>query len=117
MSTEKQVQVQRKHETHRLYAMFLHLSAILFGVFGPLVFWLVKRNDSRFINRHGIHAINFQLSMFAYSVAAFILCFFIIGFFILPFLPLLNIVCCLTAAVKAADGERFIYPLCFSFIK
>ena len=59
----------------RTWATFCHLAAftVLLGVplgliAGPLVVWLIKRNDSTFVDRHGKAALNFQLSVVVYGI-------------------------------------------------
>lgn len=55
-------------------ATFTHLSALTqyFIPFGniifPLVIWSTKRKDSEFVDRHGKQVINFQLSLFLYTL-------------------------------------------------
>src|ERR1700674_3028444 len=41
-------------------------------IVGPLIVWLVKRNDHPYIDEQGKEAINFQLSVMIYSV--FLIC-------------------------------------------
>lgn len=117
MLTENPRTSRKITESDKIYAMFIHLSAILFGVFGPLLMWLLKKDDSKFIHRHGVYVLNFQLSLLIYSVGAFVLCFFVIGFFILPLLPVFNLVCSIIGALKAANGKAYKYPLCLQFVK
>lgn len=51
------------------YAMLCHLVAfsgfiIPFGsIIGPLVMWLIKKEESEFINYHGKESLNFQISI------------------------------------------------------
>ncbi|MBN1918607.1 MAG: DUF4870 domain-containing protein [Verrucomicrobia bacterium] len=59
----------------RTWATFCHLAAftVLFGIplgliAGPLVVWLIKKNESTFVDRHGKTAVNFQLSMVVYGI-------------------------------------------------
>ena len=56
----------------RQTAVLCHLAAFLGVVLplgslgGPLVVWLLKRQDDPFIDAHGREAVNFQLSMLIY---------------------------------------------------
>ncbi len=68
--------------THvRTWTALCHASALL-GVFlhfpghllGPLIVWLVKRDDSPEIDAHGKEALNFQISMLIYNVVAAVFC-------------------------------------------
>jgi len=66
-------------------ATFLHLSALTqyFFPFGnyifPIVIWSAKKNDSAFVDANGKNVLNFQLSMFLYTV---VLCLIAIPIFI-----------------------------------
>jgi uncharacterized Tic20 family protein len=50
-------------EAERTTAMLLYFSSFLFGIFGPLIIWLVKKADSKYIDHHGKSALNFLLSV------------------------------------------------------
>jgi uncharacterized protein len=56
----------------RLWAMLEHLAALLaftlpFGaIIGPLVIYLIKKDDDPFIARHGRAVLNFQISILLY---------------------------------------------------
>jgi uncharacterized Tic20 family protein len=107
----------------RLWGMLCHLSALsvfLTGVglwLGPLICWLVKRNDSPFIDDQGKESVNFQISMFIYSLVAGVLVFcFGIGVFIALGLFVVNIVFVIIASMKANDGIRYRYPLTIRLI-
>jgi len=40
-------------------AMLVHLLAIFTGFVGPLIIWLIKKDDSPYVNAHGRAALNF----------------------------------------------------------
>ena len=61
----------------RTWATLCHLSALLVllglplgNVFGPLVAWLIKRNEHPFVDDQGKEALNFQISMTVYGIVA-----------------------------------------------
>ena len=94
------------------------LLGIPFGnVLGPLVLWLLKRNEDPFVEICGKESVNFQLSMTLYVLLSFALMFVFIGFFTLIAVMLFNIVYTLIAAIKASDGESYRYPGSIRFIK
>ena len=71
----------------RTWAVAAHLSALLslfvgFPFVGPLVVYLVKRDDP-FVRRHAAEALNFNLSVFLYlvvgGIATFVLIFFVVA--------------------------------------
>lgn len=107
----------------KTWALIAHLSALAgfivpFGhIIGPLVVWLIKKDESAFVDDQGKEAINFQISMTLYAVVAAILILVIIGIFLLIGIGILDIVLVIIAAVKANAGEKFRYPLTIRFIR
>ena len=108
----------------RTWTAFCHASALL-GVFvhfpghllGPLIVWLVKRDDSPEIDAHGKEALNFQISMLIYNIVAAVFCLVLIGFFFLAILWMLNAVFVIIAAIQASDGKFYRYPMTIRFIQ
>ena len=110
-------------QQERTLASLVHLLAFAglifpFGhVLGPLVLWLVKRNDyPGFFDASGKEAVNFQISMTIYLFLAGILLFVVVGLFLFPVLVIVDIVFVVIAAVKANQGELYRYPLSIRFI-
>ena len=101
------------------------------GVLGAGVVYLLKRNDSAFVGAHAREAINFNLSMFIYTVAALAIGVALGAFTVLTLgigllltapatlvlllvvaiVAVLWLVCSVIAAVKAWNGEVYRYPL------
>jgi len=107
----------------RTWAMLCHLSAmsvyigIPFGnILGPLVVWLLKRDESSFVNEHGKEAINFHISMSIYVFVAGLLCVILIGVPILFALIISSFVFMVIAAVRANDGNSYQYPMTMRFL-
>ncbi|HLJ84505.1 MAG TPA: DUF4870 domain-containing protein [Candidatus Eremiobacteraceae bacterium] len=125
----------------RTWAVVAHLAALTghlipFGsLVGPLVIWLVKRDESAFVNEHGKEAVNFQLSTFCYGVLYFAVGLGVVieagvhsaNIAVLPvslywvialgmLLWLSWTVCVIVGAVTAAGGKPFRYPLSIRFI-
>ncbi|MGH8931769.1 MAG: DUF4870 domain-containing protein [Egibacteraceae bacterium] len=105
----------------RDWALGAHLSAFVgawaaLAFLGPLVVWLLKREDHPFIATHAREALNFNLSVLLYTVIAGILAFALVGIPILIILGILWLVLTIVAAVKAANGDTYRYPLTIRFI-
>lgn len=94
----------------RSMAMLCHLLGIFTGFVGPLILWLVKKDESRFIDHHGKEALNFQITyLIIYIIAfavVFVLCFFIIGFILLPALFVIPIIAIALGAITCASAQR-----------
>jgi uncharacterized Tic20 family protein len=102
--------------------MLCHLSALAgymipFGnIAGPLIVWMLKRQEMPFVETEGKESVNFQISMLIYHMVAGLLCFLLIGFLLLPAVIVANIVFTILAALKAANGESYRYPFCLRFV-
>lgn len=110
----------------RMWAMFCHLAGlagfvlpvILSGIIAPLVVWQIKKEEHPFIDYSGKEAVNFQISIGIYAlISALLIPVFCIGFVLLPAVAIFDLVFLLIAAVKANNGERYLYPLTIRFIK
>jgi len=111
----------------RNLAMLMHISAPFFGFWGPLIIWLVKKDTSPFIDQHGREALNFQISIFLYSLPLFcvggVLTLVTMGFGGLLFIPLglilfgFILVGCVISARQASSGEVCCYPLTVRLLK
>ena len=108
----------------RKWAMLCHLVALvgLLGngvgfLLGPLVVWLLKREDDPFVDEQGKEAVNFQITMFiaALICAPFVLV--LIGILFLIVIGLMLTIFPIIGAIKANEGESYRYPLSFRFIK
>jgi uncharacterized Tic20 family protein len=108
----------------RTWCAFIHASALL-GVFihfpghllGPLILWLIKRDDAPELDAHGKEAVNFQISMLIYNAIAAVCCLVLVGFFFLAVLWVLNAIFVIIAAIKASDGKFYRYPMTIRFIQ
>ncbi len=87
------------------------------SILGPLILWLIKKDDSEYIHFHGKESLNFQISCFIYAVISGALVMVLIGILMLIALGIFWLVLVIMAAVKASNGEYFHYPLSIPFIK
>ncbi|MGD8536246.1 MAG: DUF4870 domain-containing protein [Candidatus Aminicenantes bacterium] len=101
----------------RIWGMFCHLSALavfifpLFGnIFGPLIVWLVKKDESPFVDDQGKESLNFQITFTICCIFAGILTVIFIGYILLIALGIAFFILVIVAAVKANEGEEFRYP-------
>ncbi|MDK3162345.1 DUF4870 domain-containing protein [Kamptonema cortianum] len=110
--------------------MLCHLLAfcgliIPFGnIIGPLVIWLVKKNESSFVDDQGKESLNFQITATIILTAAMILSgiltLILIGFLLIPLVgiaALAVLVFVVIASIKANDGVAYRYPWSIKFIK
>jgi len=107
----------------RNWAMVAHLSALIglligFNFVGPLVVYLVKRDDDPYLRQQAAEALNFNLSVFLYAIVAgvvtFVLTLILVGLLLIPVLiagGVAWLVLVIVAAMKTNRGEAYRYPL------
>ncbi len=111
------------------------------NIIGALVMWLIKRNDSAFIDNQGKEALNFQITLSFINVAIGVLYsirhgvwafrhmwdndfrFRDVDFFTFSSVSaygivwVLNVVFSIIGAVKANKGEAYRYPISWRIVK
>ncbi len=85
------------------------------GFIGPLIIWLIKKDDSAFIDAHGRTALNFQITLLIACLVSMFLVLILIGIFLLMAILVVSIVLPIMAALKANRGELYTYPLSIPF--
>lgn len=95
-------------ETEKLLATAIHLLAIPFEFLAPVIGYFVLNGKGPFISHHVKESLNFSITML---LAVLVLIISIIGWFLLWVPPVYWLIMRIIAAVKAAQGEFFRYPL------
>ena len=107
----------------RMWGMLCHLSTfagylVPFGnILGPLIIWLVKKDEYAFVDDQGKEALNFQISITIYSLVSGVLILAMIGIPLLIAVIIFSVVMTVIAAIKANGGEYYRYPLTIRFVK
>lgn len=107
-----------------LWGMLSHLSALagMVGipagnVVGPLVVWLIKREEFPFVDDQGKESLNFQITMLIGFLICIPLAFIVIGVFLMVALGIANLVLIIMASIEAHKGRPYRYPFSIKFIK
>jgi len=91
--------------------------AVPFGnVVAPLVVWLVKRDESRFVDENGIRALNFQLTWSVILLVTALSVLVGVGLVLFPLAMLAWLILTVVGTVRAADDEVYDYPLTIGFV-
>jgi hypothetical protein len=114
----------------RNWAMAAHLSALaglLAGgvpaFLGPLVVWLLRKDSDGFATTHALEALNFNLSVLIYGLVAGFLTIVTLGLALIVIAPVALVafvaylIVTVKAAVRAANGERYRYPLSIRLLR
>jgi len=107
----------------RNWGMLSHLLALIgffvipFGnVVAPLIVYLMKKDESPFVADQARESLNFQITLLIYALVSGVLVIILIGFLLLGIIWVAGIVLTIIAAVKAANGESYRYPLTLRLI-
>lgn len=109
-------------DTENNLGMLCHLLALLgliipfANIGGPLVLWLVKKDESEVVNYNGKESLNFQISITIYFVVSCFLVLIVVGLLLMFLIAIFTLVCTILAAIKTSKGERYRYPLTIRFI-
>jgi uncharacterized protein len=140
--------MQQKDE--RTWATFVHLAGIVGAmllhsvgnIIAPLAIWLIKRNDSGFVNEEGKEALNFQLTIGIVNAIIGVLSAIRLGFWSInnmfrgydswdfvglrdfslfsgthTLIWIINVIFSIIAAVNVSKGISYRYPVNLRLVK
>ncbi len=115
------------NQDERTMAMLIHLLSLLTGFIGPLILWLIKRDQSRYIDFHGKECLNFNLSYLLYiavcmgiTIGVGLITFGLGVIFIMPLFFVIGIgfyILEILACVAAHNSQWHRIPLTIRFIR
>jgi uncharacterized Tic20 family protein len=105
----------------RTFGMLAHLLGALTSFVGPLVIWLIKKEESPFVDDQGKESLNFQITVGIGYVAATVLGMVpVVGCVTVMLIPAIwigGMVFSILACLKANEGVRYRYPFALRLIK
>ena len=101
----------------RNMAMLCHLLGLLTNFLGPLILWLIKKDEDAFVDEQGKEALNFQITLIIGYIVGGITTPICIGFALIPLVGIADIVFSIIACVAASKGEHYRYPMSIRLIK
>ncbi|WP_201716213.1 DUF4870 domain-containing protein [Rossellomorea arthrocnemi] len=101
----------------RMMAALIYILSFFTVFIGPLVIWIVKKDESEFVDFHGKEYFNFLISYAVYGFASTILMVVLIGFVLAPIVGVLALVFTILGAVKAYEGDYYRIPTVFRLLK
>lgn len=87
------------------------------SILGPLIIWLMKKDEDPYVDEQGKESLNFQISIAIYGIISAILIFAVIGFFLIFVVAIAWFVLTIVGTMKASKGELWKYPLTIRLIK
>lgn len=107
----------------KTFGMLTHLIAFAGFIFpfgnliGPLVIWLLKKDEFPFVDDQGKESLNFQISMTIYAMISIILIAVVIGIILIIAVVVFEVIMVIIASIRANEGVKYRYPLTIRFIK
>jgi uncharacterized protein len=106
----------------RQWAMFAHLAALAAFVIpvghivGPLIVYLIKKDEYEFVRDQGKEVLNFQITWTLIFIISAVLIFVLVGIFLLVGFGIAWLILIIIGATKANVGVFYKYPLTIKFI-
>ena len=101
----------------RTMAMLCHLLGIVTWFLGSLIVWLIKKDQSKFVDEQGKEALNFQITLLIGDVIGIATSCLVVGWFIILAVWVIRLVFCILAAIAVNKGEHYRYPFAIRLIK
>jgi len=97
--------------------MVMHILCLVgFPIIGPLIIWLMKKDQSPYLDAQGRELLNFQISYFIYAMISAVLIAVLIGIVLIFAVGIASLVFTIIGLVKAADGKVYRFPLCIRML-
>ena len=115
--------LSRDERNLAVLAHLLPLSGFLMpgmNIVVPLLVWLIKRDQSSYLESHVRESLNFQITLTLLAAIWIALKLALIGLFLLPLVPVIVItalILMVRAALKASAGVYYRYPFCLRLVK
>ncbi|MEJ7586314.1 MAG: DUF4870 domain-containing protein [Ferruginibacter sp.] len=98
-------------------AILSHILALFTSFIGPLIIYLLKKDQSAYVADHAKESLNFQITMIIAYIISFILMIVLIGILLIWLLSIANLVLIIIATIKASDNKIYRYPFNLRIIK
>lgn len=109
----------------KLFGMLAHILGIVAGFLGPLIIWLIKKDESPFVNDQGKEGLNFQITVaIAYVIG--IVISFVGGIVFAPISCVGSLLCgaawvcslifAIMGGLAANKGEAYRYPFALRLV-
>jgi len=98
----------------RTMAILSHVLTIVFPLLAPLIIYLIKKDESRFVAYHARESLNFQITVLLICI---ILAITIVGLLLLWLVGIGSLVLVIIATIKTSEGKLYRYPVNFRLIK
>ena len=111
-------------QDERTWGMLAHLAAfaglvlpMAGNIVGPLIVWLVRREQSAFVAEQGKEAVNFNITVTLGALVCSLLVYIFIGILLGVGLFVYWLAMTILAGIRAGEGVPFRYPFALRLLK
>jgi hypothetical protein len=110
-------------EDERMWGLIAHLSGLIASLLGglsflgPLIVWLIKKDQSPFVGDQAKEALNFQIAVFIALLVSGVLTLACVGFILLPVVIIGSLIYSIIGALEANKGVYYRYPYTIRLIQ
>ncbi len=98
-------------------ALLVYVAALFTAFVGPLIIWLIKKDQSPFVDDQGKEVLNWIVTLALAQIVCFLLIFVAIGVFLMPLIWIAHVILTIMGALKAKDGIAYRYPFAIRLLK
>jgi|ERR1035438_2667742 uncharacterized Tic20 family protein len=98
----------------RTMAILSHILTFVAPFLAPLIIYLIKKDESKFVEWHAKESLNFQITL---VIICIILVLTVVGIFFLWFVGIAAMVLVIVASVRASESKLYRYPFSIRLIK
>ena len=101
-------------QDERTLAILSHILTLVAPILAPLIIWLIKKDESKYVAAHAKESLNYQITIF---IICFVLVITIIGILLVWLVALASLILVIIATIRASENKLYRYPINFRFIK
>ena len=91
--------------------MLAQLLGLFAGIIGPLIIYLIKKDESPFVRHHASEALNFNITLLIGMMISLPLMLVLIGFLTFFVIAIAGMVFQIIASIAANNGEWYRFPI------
>lgn len=94
-------------QDEKTLGLLAHLITFVSTFLGPLIIYLIKKNESEFVTEHAKESLNFQITI---ALVCLVLFISIIGILLIWVVGIIAVVLVVVATIRASEGKLYRYP-------
>jgi uncharacterized protein len=95
-------------------AILSHILTLVAPILAPLIIYLIKKDESRYVAYHAKESLNFQITLMIVIICLLVT---IIGILLVWIIGIAALVLVIIATIRASEGSLYRYPFTLRLIK